>query len=110
VFVWACPACALGLELAINSWKNELNGLKTTIAKNSNIITSLVTDVKDNLEFIKKEEKLIAGWREALEEMKSADWKFEMAEIVGFKEAKIDVVNSLEFLKKAAENYLKRKD
>jgi len=110
VFVWTCPACALGLELAINSWKNELNGLKTTIAKNSNIITSLVTNVKDNLEFIKKEEKLIAGWGEALEEMKSADWKFEMAEIVGFKEAKIDVVNSLEFLKKAAENYLKRKD
>jgi len=103
-----CGFCAGVLESYINKWKKELKSLKSTIAKNSKVISGLVTNVKNNLEFLKKEEKIIATWSGALHEMKNADWTFEAAEIFGFAEAKVEIVSSLKNLKRAAENYLKR--
>jgi len=107
--IFTCPVCAGILEDQVNKWKNELKSLQSTIAKNSKVISGLVTSVKKNLEFLKNEEEIIAKWSGALHEMKNADWTFEAAEIFGFTEIKVEIVSSLNNLKRAAENYLKRK-
>jgi len=103
---FCCPICAIGLETAVNEWKSSLNRLLNTIKGNKEVTTRLQDEAKATQDKLGEEVGALIIWGGALNRMSEVDWTFEEAEIFGFADVRPELVNKLDNLKRAAQNYL----
>ena len=102
----ACPICAAILEREIDKWEDEIHKLQATISKNGAVTGNLLAEVKEYQSGLAKEVQSLIQWGAALTATARIDYKFSEAEIFGFADVRPQVIQTLENLKTAANNYL----